>query len=138
MRDKKVKDLLIEILKKTPLIQAACQKAEISRSTFYRWMATDEDFSIKVKMAMSEGRKIINDYAKSQVISKIKEGNLTACFYWLNHNDKRFMNKIEIGGKIETIKRLSPDQEEKIERAIKYLLPTEVLKMNEKQNHEES
>ena len=80
---KKAKELLIEHLRKTPIIQIAADKAEISRMTFYRWKKDDQEFSKSVDEAMQEGCLLVNDLAESQLISAIKDRNLQAVSYWL-------------------------------------------------------
>ena len=80
---RKSKELLIGHLRKTPIIQIACEKAEISRMTFYRWKKDDQEFSKAADEAMQEGCLMVNDLAESQLISAIKDRNLQAVTYWL-------------------------------------------------------
>lgn len=118
-----VKNQLIEQLEKTPIVQIVCQKSQISRATFYRWKKEDEDFCSKADKAMCEGKKLINDYAESQVIAAIKEGNLTAAFYWLNHNHKSYANKLHLAGEVKTTisRKLSPEEQKSIKKALELL-----------------
>ena len=44
MKTDKSKQLLIEQLRKTPIVLVACEKMGISRATFYRWFKEDEKF----------------------------------------------------------------------------------------------
>ena len=71
------KKILIEQIKKTPVIQVACEKVGVSRATFYRWRKSDPKFADKADIALNEGSQMINDMAESQLISAIKEGKLT-------------------------------------------------------------
>jgi ACT domain-containing protein len=41
MKTNKEKDALLEQLKKTPIIQIACEKIGLSRTTYYRWYQAD-------------------------------------------------------------------------------------------------
>lgn len=114
-----IKKQIVEQLEKTPIVQLACQKGQISRATFYRWKKGDENFGTETDKALCEGKKLINDYAESQVIAAIREGNLTAAFYWLNHNHKSYTNKLKISGEVKaTLRKLSPEEQECIKKAL--------------------
>ena len=71
-RQTREKSLLIEQLKKIPIVQVACEKVGVGRATFYRWRKDDEDFSEKINQAISEGNALVNDMAESQLMSAIK------------------------------------------------------------------
>lgn len=88
---------LLEILNETPLIQPACQKAGVSRATYYRWRKEDKNFKKKSDEAINQGRLLINDLAESKLISQIKNENMTAIIYWLKHNHKNYIeNRVDI------------------------------------------
>jgi predicted DNA binding protein len=95
-RQQKEKQLIVEHLKKFPIIEVACSKSGVGRSTFYRWRKEDTEFAKLVDNAIIEGVKFINDMAESQLLTAIKEGNMSAIFYWLNHRHSAYGNKIEI------------------------------------------
>ena len=116
--DKRLKALFIEQLSKTPIIQVICEKAGISRPTFYRWKEKDQKFAEAADRALEEGRGLINDFAESQLINAIKDGNMGAVTYWLNHNHQNYSNKLEINGRFKTEASLTPEQEENIRRAL--------------------
>jgi len=101
-RQTKERELLIEQLKKTPIVQFACEKSGISRATYYRWKTEDKAFCEEADQALQEGVSLMNDLAESQLLTAIKERNLTAVFYWLNHRHKSYTNKLEISGKPKT------------------------------------
>jgi len=103
--NERIKELLVEQLKKTPIIQVACEKIGLPRATFYRWKSESKIFSKKINEALFQGKYLINDMAESQLISKIGSGNLTAIIYWLNNNHRTYRNKLELGGKIKTEKQ---------------------------------
>jgi DNA-binding transcriptional ArsR family regulator len=84
---------LIECLKKTSIIQIACQQADVSRATYYRWLEKDEKFKQEADEAKKEGSDVINDLAESGLIKAIKEGNITAIFYRLNHCHPDYSDK---------------------------------------------
>ncbi len=119
-RQEKEKQLILENLKTTPIIQVVCQRASISRQTYYRWRAQDKQFAKMADEALFEGKSFINDLSESQLLAAIKDGNLTAVFYWLNHNHPSYANKLELDAnlKLDT-EKLTPQQEALVTRALK-------------------
>lgn len=107
----KTKALIIEQLRKTPIIEMACQKIGISRMTFYRWKENDAEFAKQIDEALFEGRLLVNDLAESQLINAVKDRNFSAITYWLKHHHPSYKTRIEIEGAVNTIHELSPEQE---------------------------
>lgn len=95
-RQSKNKFQLLEILKKTPIVQIACEKAGVSRATYYRWRKEDPEFSQASDQALQDGSLLINDMAESQMMSAIKDKNMTAIIFWLKHHHPAYATKIEI------------------------------------------
>jgi hypothetical protein len=118
MKDIKTKEIIIEVLKKTPIIQIACEKASIARATFYRWRKTDKVFAQAIDKALSEGINLVNEMAESQLISAIKDQNMTAIMFWLKHHKQVYSNKLEIKGKVTTEYELSKEEKEIIKQAL--------------------
>ena len=116
-QEKTKQDIIIQ-LQKTPIIEYACKNTGLGRSTFYRWRKDDESFANEVDQALTKGRLLINDMAESQLISGIKDKNMTAIIFWLKHNHKNYSTKIELSGKLRTEHKLTPEQEEEIKRAL--------------------
>ena len=113
------KNMLLEQLRKTPIVQIACENLDISRATFYRWKSEDEEFATLVDQAVSEGRSLINDVAESQLIGAVKDRNLAAIMYWLKHHHGDYKTKVQIDGRLETIHELSVEQKALVEQALK-------------------
>jgi len=90
------KKALIEQIRKTPIIQVSCEKMGISRATFYRWKKVDSKFNDEVEIALQEGASLINDMAESQLISAIRDGNLTGIIFWLKNHHKNYSPKLEV------------------------------------------
>ena len=88
--------LLLMQLKKTPIVQVACEKTGISRATYYRWRKEDPEFADKADIAIDEGLNLINDMAESQLISAIKDRNLTGIIFWLKNHHKNYSPKLEV------------------------------------------
>jgi len=119
MKTDKNKQLLIEQLRKTPIVLVACEKTCISRATFYRWFKEDEKFKELAQEALDEGKKLVNDVAESQLISLVKDKNFPAISYWLKHNHPNYSNRLELSGKISTqSEKLTPEQEEIVKIAL--------------------
>lgn len=119
MKTEKSKELLIEQLRKTPIVLVACEKMGVSRATFYRWFKEDEKFKESAQEALGEGKNLINDMAESQLISSIKDKNFQAIAYWLKHNHPNYSNRLELSGKISTqSEKLTPEQEEIVKIAL--------------------
>lgn len=90
------KKAIVEQLRKTPIIQVTCEKMGVSRATFYRWKKKDPEFAEKVEIALQEGLQLINDMAESQLISAIREGNLTGIIFWLKNHHRNYSPKLEV------------------------------------------
>jgi len=95
-RQSKNKEQLLEILKKTPIVQIACEKAGVGRATYYRWRKEDPEFANVSDQALLDGSLLINDMAESQMMSAIKDKNMTAIIFWLKHHHPAYATKIEI------------------------------------------
>lgn len=88
-RNKNQKKLLSE-LRGNPLIERACKKVGIARSTFYRWCGVDPAFKEEAEAAVAAGRDKMNDFAESKLLEAINTGNMQGIRYWLDHNSKRY------------------------------------------------
>lgn len=104
------KQMFLEQLKKTPIVQIACEKLGVSRASFYRWRAEDAAFAQQADEATLEGHLLVNDLAESQLIGAVKDRNLQAIMYWLKHHHKDYRNRLEIEGTVHTITELSDEK----------------------------
>ena len=118
MKKDKDQQLIIEQLKKIPIVEIACEKIGISRSTFYRWRE-DKTFAAAADAAMKDGELYINDLSEAQVISLIKEKNWPAISFWLRAHHPTYKTKVDVTARVEVPKELTPEQEAAITRAIK-------------------
>lgn len=126
----KQKDALLEELAKCPIVQVACERTSIGRATYYKWRADDPEFRRISNNAVDEGRKFVNDVAESQMIRKIKEGNMTSIIYWLKNNNPRYSEKRT--EEVEPVGVLPPEQAQELMRAIKLVGLSTILKMTKK------
>jgi len=121
---------LIEELRKTPIVQVAVQRAGIgSRTTYYRWLKTDKKFAEACTEAIEQGSAVINDLAEAQLISAIKDKNMTAVLYWLRMRHPAYAAKIKLDIKHES-EELTPEQEAVVKKALRLanLLPDKEVK----------
>lgn len=81
-----MKRKLLEELAKNPIIGFACAKVGLSRATYYRWREENIVFEVDANLAIAKGRAVINDLAESQLISAIKDRQISAISLWLTHN----------------------------------------------------
>ncbi|MFA6270220.1 MAG: hypothetical protein WC657_03370 [Candidatus Paceibacterota bacterium] len=113
------KELLLEQLKKTPIVETACQKLGIGRSTYYFWRKEDKEFVDKADEALRDGSLLVNDLAESQLISAIKEGNMSGIMFWLRNNHATYKNRIDITAHLDKEDALTPEQEATVREALR-------------------
>ncbi len=113
-----LKAALLEQLRKTPIIQIACEKLNISRMSFYRWKQEDSEFAKKIEESLLDGQLLVNDLAESQLISAIKDRNMHAVMAWLKHHHPSYTTRVQIEGTVNTIQELSPEQKELVRKAL--------------------
>ena len=112
---------MIKQLQRTPIIQIACEKTGIARATYYRWRKEDKEFSRKSERALEEGLKLINDMAESQLISAIKDRNITSILFWLRNRHPAYKTRLELNGTLGLQnEKLNPEQEALVLKALKY------------------
>lgn len=113
------KALFLEQLKKTPIVQIACEKLGIGRATFYRWKVEDAEFTKQVEAAIFDGRLMVNDLAESQLIGAVRDRDMRAIMYWLKHHHTDYKSRLEIEATVNTIHELSEEQKALIQQALK-------------------
>lgn len=93
-RQRKQQEMFLEQLQKVPIIMMACNRADISRATYYRWREDYPDFAEAVDEVLPKGIEQVNDMAEAVIINTIKNGNLRAAEFWLkNHKDEYRIRK---------------------------------------------
>lgn len=90
----KDKKALVVQLRKTPIVQLACERVGVARSTYYRWRADDRIFARAADHAIEGGKFFINDLAESKLMQLIQNNNLTAIIFWLKHNHPMYTNRV--------------------------------------------
>ncbi|BCV05884.1 MAG: hypothetical protein CM15mV120_020 [uncultured marine virus] len=75
-----IKKKLLEALEKSlGVVTTACKQVGCARSTFYDYMAKDQEF----KKAVNDISEIALDFAESKLHEQISEGNTTATIFYL-------------------------------------------------------
>ncbi len=86
------KEILIEELRKHGVVDFACKKAGIARSSYYRLIKNNR-FRKRVLEAKMEGIDVNNDMAESVIINGVRRKDIGAAKYWLEHNHTRYKKK---------------------------------------------
>ncbi|MEX2515187.1 MAG: phBC6A51 family helix-turn-helix protein [Candidatus Paceibacterota bacterium] len=113
------KKLIVEQLEKTPIVETSCQKVGIGRSTYYRWRKEDSEFAKRADKALFIGKLLVNDMAESQLMSLVKEKNLSAVKFWLRNNHPQYARKLNINAHLKhERKELTDEQKEIVRKAL--------------------
>jgi hypothetical protein len=78
------------------VVTVACKKAEIPRSTFYKWINEDVEFNKQVK----DIENIALDFAESHLHKQIREDSTSATIFYLKTKGKKrgYVERQEITG----------------------------------------
>lgn len=116
----KDKQKLLQLFTKNPIVEVACKNSGVPRSTYYRWRKEDEDFALVCDEVIEQSAGLITDMAESQLISAIKDQNMTAIIFWLKHHHKAYKTRIEVDAKVQAVQQeLSPEQAEVVAHALR-------------------
>lgn len=121
-RQRREQSLLLEQLKKTPIVQIACEKTNIGRTTYYRWRKQSSKFAQAADQAMAEGCLLMNDIAESQLLTAIKNNNFQALKFWLQNHHPNYTQKLHVSGTLRhEHEDLTPEQRQLVRRALKLI-----------------
>lgn len=86
--------LLEELKRSMGIVSLACDKANLSRTQFYKWLKEDDDF--RQKYEEIEERQI--DFVESRLFQNIKNGDATSIIFYLKTKGKKrgYQEKTEI------------------------------------------
>ncbi len=115
----KDRETILVQLRKMPILQIACERAGVGRSSYYRWREEDESFRKAADGAISEGEAFITDMSESQLISLIRDKHFPAVQLWLRQHHPKYSAKVELSGRL-TIEDepLTSEQEALITKAL--------------------
>jgi hypothetical protein len=118
---RKMQAKMLEQLPKYPIVQIACERVGIGRSTYYEWRENPE-FKKASDAALQAGTSFINDLAESKVILGIQNDNVTFTIFWLKHRHDSYMEVLRHRHKhmhqIIENKGIDPEQAALIRRAM--------------------
>jgi hypothetical protein len=114
----KLKKAMVVQLRKTPIVQIACERTGVGRSTYYKWRTNDHIFGRAADRALEAGKFFINDLAKSKLLQLIQDGDKVAIIFWLKHNDPTFVAVSRVIHEYETA-TIKPSVEENSIAALK-------------------
>lgn len=84
------KKAIVAQLRRTPIVQLACERTDVGRSTYYKWRARDKIFARVASKAQESGKFFINDLAESKLLRLVQDDNLSAIIFWLKHNHPKY------------------------------------------------
>ena len=129
-RQQREKELILDQLRKMPIVQIACEKTGVGRTTYSRWRSEDEDFRKAADEALHEGDAFINDLTETQLMNLIKnqKPHFGAIRYRLSRCHPKYADKLQLLGNI-SIKdeRLTPEQEAVVREALKMVASSEQI-----------
>jgi len=102
-RTKLAKIQMLNALEKTlGIVTGALKIADITRTTYYSWLKSDEVFNAKVK----DLDNLALDFAESSLMKQIKEGNHSSTQFLLKNKGKArgYGDKLDITSNDEAIK----------------------------------
>lgn len=114
MKSANEQKILLEQLKRTPIIQIACEKTGIGRSTYYRWCKENPEFKKQSEESITQGNLLINDLAESQLLSAIKDKNMTAIIFWLKNHHPDYTTKIQINPSRQDLSEILTEEDEEV------------------------
>jgi len=80
------KESMLQALEKSlGVVTVACKQSDTPRSTYYKWLKEDVEFSKAVK----EIENIALDFAESQLHSQMRDGNTSATIFYLKTKGKK-------------------------------------------------
>ena len=91
------KESLLKALEQSlGIVTVACKKADVPRSTFYKWLNEDDEFAKEVK----DIENIALDFAESQLHKQISENSTSATIFYLKTKGKNrgYVERQEITG----------------------------------------
>ena len=92
----KKESLLKSLEQSLGVVTVACKKADIPRSTYYKWLNNDEVFAKLVR----DIENVALDFAESQLHTQIGNGNTSATIFYLKTKGKKrgYIERQEITG----------------------------------------
>lgn len=93
VRTPEKEQVILEALRERPSFAAACRKARIARSLFYRWRKEDPEFDRRVLEAREQGLDALED---ALVTRGMKNDTTAAIFLLKSHRREIYGDKLDI------------------------------------------
>lgn len=120
MKRDRTKDLVLEQLRRVPIIQVAAEKVGVSRTTIYRWRDESEQYRKDLEVALAEGEALINDLGESQLLTLMKDKHWPSIQFWLRHRNPKFRERVEVTANFQTPQEeLTPEQQAIVREALR-------------------
>lgn len=120
MKKDRFQNLVLEQLRKIPIVHVVAEKVGVSRSTIYRWKDESEQFRKDFEAALREGEEFISDMAESQLINLMKDKHWPSIRFWLERRSEKFRNRLEVSGSLQMPQEeLSPEQQAIVREALR-------------------
>lgn len=120
MKRDRTKDLVLEQLRRVPIIQVVAEKVGVSRTTIYRWRDESEKYRKDLELALAEGEALINDLGESQLLTLMKDKHWPSIQFWLRHRNPKFRERVEVTANFQTPQEeLTPEQQVIVREALR-------------------
>ena len=126
------KEALLAQLAKYPIVETACARVGVGRSTYYDWRQRDRKFRELADKALSGGKSLINDMAESMLIKNIQDGSNTSIIFWLKNHHGDYSDRVYHEHEF-TFPEISEEEAGKISVALHNIGLREIIKMNSAQ-----
>lgn len=133
VKTKAQKQAFLEQLLKYPIVQVACEKSGVGRSTYYAWRKSDKKFAKQADEAIKVGVSFINDMAESGLIQNIQNRNNTAIIFWLKNHHSAYNERIVHEHEHEHSVEFVPDQRKAITKALINIGLGNIIRINKKE-----
>ncbi len=127
---KKQKEALLVQLTKYPIVEVACNKTGVGRSTYYDWRQKDKQFCQMADRAISLGVDLITDMAESGLIKNIQANSNTAIIFWLKNHHGGYSDRIRHTHELEMPIKIPEEQVDQINFALHNIGMGSIIKMN--------
>lgn len=135
VKTKEQKQAFLEQLPKYPIVQVACEKSGVGRSTYYAWRKSDKKFAKEADEAITSGTFFINDMAESKLIQNIQNNSNTAIIFWLKNHHAMYNERIMHEHTLQ-FEELERDDRKAIAKALINIGLGNVIKMNKQELEE--
>ncbi len=114
------KDKILKELERCPIIEVACVRTGVGRSTYYEWIHKDKKFSQRADKALSIGNAIFTDLAESKLMENIQRNNSACIIFRLKnfHNGYAERRHLEID---LPPRELDLDEDRKVSNALRHM-----------------